>query len=252
MYRFFRSRLTPLLVCLAVAQVGVLVVFRPVVSVWKRAGGGVVGEGMLTEGWQGVGAEQLSLSDSEPLYLPTPLNYGHAGVWRGVGGLGDEGLGGAPVGAFSPVLHVRPGVALELPSRSPFVVPPLDVVLPLRHWGVAVTLGRGPQPPGAGAPVPRQAFMRVESMVDGELVFEEAVSLGLSAVEAGEVWRPVAFSLGVDLLGVLGPPVFVPWTEGEAGSGNAVVDAALRRFMGSGVAVGARLRPGRYRVIIGP
>lgn len=248
-YRFFHSTLTPLLrvalVSAVLFHIVLVVFFQPTFTVKKGPSGREVA--FSYPGWQRERQEQVSLSDSEPLYLPTSLNYGYS---TGGGAAADVELGGAPLGGFSPELQVSPGAPLNLSGAVPLTVPSVDAVLPLSHWGAAATLGRRPQP-GPAAPAAREAFLRVERMADGSVVFEEPVALGLSVAEAGEAWRPAAFSYWVDLQGAVGAPVPVPWTDGGIGPGNAAVKEAMERFLAR-AALAQRLRPGQYRIIIGP
>ncbi|MDR2844545.1 MAG: hypothetical protein LBV28_00425, partial [Puniceicoccales bacterium] len=222
--RFFRDTPTPLLWAALVLAVLVytflLAWLRPAVTVEKKsqAHDNAI---FSSPGWQPELQEQQWLSDWEPVFLPTHWNYGYK-AWHLSGTAADAELGTAPLGAFPPESRARLGAPLGLPPEAPFVLPPIEDALSLQHWGVAETLGRRARPADA-APPPRQAFMRVERVADGTLVFEEPVQLGLSAADIGAVWRPAAFSFWTDLHGLIGAPVPLPWTDNATGSGNATV-----------------------------
>ncbi|MDR2863020.1 MAG: hypothetical protein LBV54_03975 [Puniceicoccales bacterium] len=250
-YRFFHDALSPLLrvalACAVIAHAILLALFQPVITVQtKSTPDGVV---FTRAGWSAELQREWSLLDTEPLYMPTSLNYGYS-VWDTSEDAQASELIGMPPREFTPQMGARPGTALALPTNAPEPSPPLESLLSLSHWGVAATLGLQAQP-GLAAPPPRQAFMRIERLEDSELVLEEPIRLGLTVDTAGEKWRPAAFSYWVDRQGAVSAPVPLPWTEDKFGSGNAAVDAAMRKYItASGLA--ARLRPGYYRVIIGP
>jgi hypothetical protein len=197
--------------------------------------------------------ERIDLMDSEPLYLPTPRNYGYENN-AVVPADFDAGMGGPPLPPFEPEPRVRTGEPLFPPPAA--TPPALKTLLPLAHWRVAATLGLQAQP-GPAAPPPRQAVMRVEDAATGEVVrtggapLEMPVNLNLAPAVVGAPWRPAAFSHWVDRQGAVGAPVPMPWTDGAAGSGNPQVDAALRAFLATPAAI-PPLPPGYYRIIIGP
>ncbi|MDR2982015.1 MAG: hypothetical protein LBV12_07175, partial [Puniceicoccales bacterium] len=128
-------------------------------------------------------------------------------------------------------------------------IPKLSDLLGLEHWGIAQTMGRLTQP--KFELYARQAFLRVEQMADGSLVFEEPVKIGINVGDSGDEWRPVAYVCSIDLQGLVGPPLEVPWTDNGLGTGKPEVDALIRNFLGT-LPLSSRLRPGQYRLIVGP
>jgi hypothetical protein len=211
-------------------------------------------------GWHEDLRIQADIADAEPLFLSTPRNYGHDLDTVLIPRFEDD-LGGALLAPSTPELSVLPDTPpLPLPTASN--VPPdsgatLARLLPLSRWNVAATLGLRPQP-GPAAPRPRQAWMRVEDITTGEVIrldgkpFEEEARLDLPSPVIGSGWNPAAFSVLVDLQGVVGEALPLPWITDTTGSGNIVVDAAMRKFLSTQAALSRRLPPGHYRVILGP
>jgi hypothetical protein len=236
-------------------------------------------------GWHEDLRTQADIANAEPLYLSTPRNYGNDSGVTTAPRIEDE-LVASPLGQFVPELSVRVGSPLPLDAQSKAMLPTsphnaslqmqnavlqnaaphirwpggvdLSRLLPLNHWNVATTFGLRPQP-GPNAPAPRQAWMRVEHTSTGEVVvqrsgvpFEEEALLELPPAVSGSNWRPAAFSVLVDLQGVVGEAIALPWIEGVSGTDNAAVDAAIRKFLATEARLSSRLAPGHYRVIIGP
>jgi hypothetical protein len=286
------------LVVAVVVHLAVLLLARPVFSVSPKAEAGAGEMRRAT-----VSAVPLpddvrtraDIADSEPLYLHTPRNYGYdSSVSRPVR-IEDE-LGGPPIAAPEPVLFARPGAPLPLdtspsadrtaatatattaaaastaPSASRAALPEVWHLLPLQRWNVAATLGLRPLPAPVARP-PSQPWMRVEDIATGAVVLAEGkpleveAALNLPPEVSGTSWHPVAFSVLVDSLGVVGLPVPLAWGgDAETGakarvgagtrvaSGNETVDAAIQRHLtsGAGGAVLRQLPPGHYRVIVLP
>ncbi|MDR3229036.1 MAG: hypothetical protein LBT53_06470 [Puniceicoccales bacterium] len=191
---------------------------------------------------------EIDLRDSEPLYLPTRWNFGH-NTGNAAPRRNSEFNELAPE-AFAPELRAREGAPLPLGAIPVPATPPLENLLPLRYWRAADSLGIQPVPPQT-MPPPRQAYLRVERVSDSVVFFEETLHDIFPTEEAASRWQPAAFTIWVDLQGIVGAPVAVPWIDGTTGPGNAIIADAMRRHLSTPEFL-ARIPPGYYRVNFGP
>ncbi len=184
-------------------------------------------------------AEEFSLRDPIPLYLPTPLNAGQ------IGALGDDGRR-EPVAAFRnfPANLVFPESGLRFDFPAPVRVP-ADVTEAIdvergrhafRHFG------RG-----------RREIARFESRFglieavragDGTAAFSAELPRPDGAPEGD--WGPVAMVVAVNAAGLVGLPSVIQ------SSGSAQVDAWLPAYLAGSYRLGQRLEPGIYRISLGP
>jgi hypothetical protein len=96
-------------------------------------------------------------------------------------------------------------------------------------------------------PLPRRAASAEAIAVGtGERVLQISVADARPPVPPGEWWRPPEFLAAVDPSGLVGPLVLV------GRSGTEEVDNYFRNYLERTLRIGARLRPGFYRICIGP
>lgn len=183
--------------------------------------------------------EEAAMRDPTPLFLPTPFNATEEAFTAG-----ERRELSSSFGGFEPKLKY-PETALEL------AWPPV-VDLPRRPADTFETdklgrpfLGFG-QIDAAQKPAlsERKGFVEVVSADDGELVMAQPLVGASPPVEAA--WRPLQFLIAVNKTGVIGPPVLTESSQ------VATVDEYFQEYMLNVLHLGERLRPGFYRVGIGP
>lgn len=179
----------------------------------------------------GVLAERAKIFDPTPLFLPTPRNYRHLR-------LPDR-------------LKKRPGQIFGDYDAK------LSANLPSLSTGAAAEtlvdiLARANEVPFAGLgeraaerePLPqRVAMMEIKSLAPGRFSRAAAVE---GVIPPRRDFGPMEFLVSVGTAGLIGEPVLV------SGSGWPEVDVFFREFLVSRYQLGARLGPGRYRVMVGP
>jgi hypothetical protein len=181
--------------------------------------------------------EQAELFDPTPLFLPTRRNVQpqHLSV----------GVAWEPEAAFAPIepklLFDENALALNFPAVVATPARPVE----------ALSVGTPPRPLlGLGrvdlAEEPLEArggFVEVSAAGTGETVLAQALP---GAVPPAGDWAPLEFLVAVNAVGLIGPPQLMH------GSGRDAVDAYFRAFLTEKFRLGARLRPGFFRVHIGP
>ncbi|HXB02921.1 MAG TPA: hypothetical protein VNV15_08910 [Opitutaceae bacterium] len=181
--------------------------------------------------------EQAELFDPTPLFLPTRWNVQPQGL--PVGAARESGTAFA---AFDPkLLFDKDTLALSFPAVVATPTRPVD----------ALSVGTTPRPLlGLGrvdlATEPlaaRGGFAEVSAAGTGEPVLAQA--LPGAAPPAGD-WAPLEFLVGINAMGLVGPPQLMH------SSGNEAVDGYFRAFLAGNFRLGARLRPGFFHVRIGP
>jgi hypothetical protein len=198
----------------------------------------VVGLTQLNDATDAVVREQAILLDPTPLFLPTQWNaQPHrqpAGAMRGT----PE----AAFIAFEPkLLFDKNALGLKFPAAVATPGRPVDVL----------ALGTLPRPLlGLGrvdfeaAPLEeRSGLIEVAAAGTGDLVLAQVLT-GASP-PAGD-WAPPEFLVVANATGLVGPPELV------RSSGRDAVDAYFRTFLEEKFRLGTRLRPGSFRVCIGP
>ena len=182
--------------------------------------------------------EEATLRDPTPLYLPTRWNAGEGAVPAAA--RLDAGRGFRnyePRLAFNDeelTLNFPPAVAVPKRPAEAFAVDKPGA--PYAGFG---------QVDGRIKPLAaRGAFARVVSAGDGREALAEALP---AAKPPGDVpWEPMEFLVAVDVVGVVRPPVLT------ASSHVPSVDQYFQDYLTRTLHVGERLRPGFYRVSIGP
>ena len=182
--------------------------------------------------------EEANLRDPTPLYLPTRWNAGSDAVPAAARlDPGRSFPNYRPRLVFSETelaLSFPPAVAVPQRPAEAFAV----------DKPAAPFAGIG-QLEGRIAPLAvRGAFARVVRAGDGEEALAEALPDARPPVDIP--WEPLEFLVAVDVAGVVRPPVLT------ASSHLASVDQYFQDYLTRTLHVGERLRPGFYRVSIGP
>ncbi len=181
--------------------------------------------------------EQAELFDPTPLFLPTPSNAQPHHLSVGVAREPETAFA-----AFVPKLQFdENALALSFPAVVTTPTRPVD----------ALAVGLSPRPllgfgrvDLAAEPLAvRGGFAEVSATGTGEPVLAQALP---GAVPPAGDWAPLEFLVAVNAMGLIGPPQLMH------GSGSDAVDAYFRAFLVEKFRLSARLRPGFFRVRIGP
>ena len=178
--------------------------------------------------------ERAELLDPTPLFFPTEWNYSQQRA--------DGMRQPAQVfGSFEP-----PKLTVGEQSMAPFRLEGGPVPEKLSD-----VLGQGSEAhfDGMGQidrqrstlPV-RSAYVEVRDLENGNLVISQSLS-GISPPRAD--FAPVEFLVTVSSAGLVGDPMLTSASEGED------VDNFFRDYLVQSYRLGERLRPGRYRVLVG-
>ncbi len=189
----------------------------------------------------GATGDEALLRDPTPLFLPTRWNAAQ-GVRpdRALREPGDTfaGFGAKFVFEENEVVFALPPV-VAVPEQPAAAIRPSDWQAPF------LGLGRTDV---ALAPLPaRTARLEVRSCRDGQLVVGQALA---EIVPFGaQDWQPLEFGVAVAAGGAIGAPALV------SSSGVESVDEYFQEYLATRSMLGKRLsklRPGVYRVVIGP
>lgn len=182
--------------------------------------------------------EQASLDDPTPLFLPTAWNTSQqplpAGVRRQPGEIFHEFAAKLAFAEDSLSFDLAPPV--PMPSRPADLaeVTAQDAFLGFGQREVALTPLRA-----------RPAYVEVVSTKDGRRVLSQPLD-GASLPDPRADWQPAEFLAAVNTAGLLEPPVLT------VSSGVDAIDAYLQNYLARVFRVGERLRPGIYRIWVGP
>lgn len=180
--------------------------------------------------------EQAELMDPAPLFFPTDRNFGQRPL--------RESMRRQPGQVFSsfPGNITLGEQKIKIYGDEPGVVPERLADL-LVQGNEAPFAGLGQiDVPRKALPV-RSAFMEVRNLGANENVIHQALD-GISLPRAD--FAPLEFLAVVSSAGLIGDPVLV------SGSGWEEVDGFFRSYLVKTFRLGERLRPGRYRVLVGP
>jgi hypothetical protein len=182
--------------------------------------------------------EQAELFDPTPLFLPTRLNAQPSHLAVGV-----ALEPGTAFAAFEPQLIFDENslTALNFPSVVAMPARPVE----------ALAVGMPPRPLlGFGRidlmaePLPaRGGYLEVSEAGTGNPVLAQPLT---ELPPPAENWAPLEFLVAVNNMGLIDPPQLAH------SSGSDAVDAYFRAFLTEKLRLGARLRPGFFRVCIGP
>jgi hypothetical protein len=197
--------------------------------------------GLARLGEDGAGSllkEEATFGDPTPLFLPTPWNATENALPAEA-----RREPGRAFPNYEPKLRfAEAGIDLHLPAvvRIPDV--PADAFLsdkPGRPF-----LGFGQTDRRVKALAARGAFVEITAAGDGVRLLAEPLP---EAKPPGEgSWQPLEFLVAIDAGGIVRPPVL---TES---SRVAEVDDYFESYLRTGLRIGSRLRPGFYRICIGP
>jgi hypothetical protein len=181
--------------------------------------------------------EQAQLFDPTPLFLPTRWNVQPQRLPVGV-----AREPGTAFAVFDPkLLFDKEALALNFPAVVATPARPVEALL------VGTTprplLGLGRVDLAAEPLAARGGFAEVSAAGTGEPVLAQV--LPGAAPPVGD-WAPLEFLVGVNAMGLVGPPQLMH------SSGNEAVDGYFRAFLAGNFRLGARLRPGFFHVRIGP
>lgn len=183
--------------------------------------------------------ERLWLFDPAPLFLPAGL--GEADGMTRIGGA--DGSGEAtkdfPDALQFPLVAPTRGILRPVPAGPPIAAAE-RLARPRWFDGMA----REGAPESSGAVGARLARLEVYSSAGGAMVAARDLVTAEDWPE-GE-WMPMKFKVLVDSAGVVGGPAM------EAGSGNLAIDERIRSIVGRDLLPTLRLRPGIYRLEVGP
>ena len=223
------------------AALGLLNVKAPVATSHGPGGPEVDWVGEKTTGSESVLGVQLALFDPEPLFLPTRWNY--ASVENLVRDIREPG---EIFSTYEPQLKVKP-----LASPPGLIVNPAGLESPKEAaatFPAPYLAGFGQVDPTYAQVQQRLAVIEVRSLATGEIVSRETVPVSAAAAPGDwPWWDPFEALVTVDPTGVLGLPL-VPWP----GSGTEVVDSFFRGYLRTAMHLDLKLKPGTYRVLIGP
>lgn len=179
--------------------------------------------------------ERALYFDPTPLFLPTPLNFGQGGLPRRL-----VRQPGQVFENFAPKLHFPDNVLAPYAAESG--VGPENLPELLARANEAPFAGLGQRSEAEIAVEPRAGFLEVRTLI-GE-------RLEMADIRAAEVPRtefaPLEFVVAISAAGVIGKPMLA------VSSGSEEVDAFFRDYLVKTYRIGARLAPGRYRIVIGP
>ncbi len=178
--------------------------------------------------------EKAELLDPTPLFFPTVWNYGQRPLRAS-----SLKQPGQVFGSFEPKLTV--GEQNIVPYRTEGIPIPEKLADVLTHNEVPFA-GMG-QVDRVRSTLPiRSGYVEVRDLNTGELIISQSLS-GISPPRPD--FAPVEFIVAVGSAGLIGEPFLTSGSEGDE------VDGFFRDYLVRSYRLGERLRPGRYRVLVG-
>ncbi len=184
--------------------------------------------------------ERLRLLDPTPLFMPgagagDALSGATAGVDRPGGSVTDTA---GPVFLFSEAGPAKNVLRAPLPD-SPLAA--FEIAAAPRWFdGLARNADR------EGGAAASLAAGRLDVYVQGAAACLISVDIPSAPASEPEVWRPVELSVLVDAAGMVASPVVT------TGSGVLEIDERVRATLKQDILPRLRLRPGAYRLVVGP
>lgn len=179
--------------------------------------------------------EKAELLDPTPLFFPTERNYGQRPL---------------PPSALKQPGQVFGGFEPKLTVADQNIAPYRNETTPVPEK-LSDVLAQGNEAPFAGMgqvdirrstlPI-RSGYLEVSDLRNGDIIISQSLS-GLGAPRPD--FAPVEFLIVVGAAGVVGDPFLM------SGSGGDEMDNFLRNYLVRSYRLGERLRPGRYRVLVG-
>lgn len=194
--------------------------------------------------WLPVGGEvreRLRLLDPSPLFMPSDLDD-RGGMASAVG---IERPGGGVTEIFPPALafsESRPSKEILRPSIPRTAEAAIDLVVASRWFD---GMSRADEPVAA-ALVDTGSAGRIDVHAEGGSAVVATLPLPEDSALDAVAWRPVELSVLINAAGTVASPVVI------AGSGVAEVDERLRIMAQRELLPRLRLRPGAYRLVVGP
>lgn len=184
--------------------------------------------------------EQALLFDSEPLFMPTRWNY--ASSLQHIARLRDEA---ELFRDFAPVLQLQAEQLSFQDVVDPGLRISLESAIRRDSWPSFSQLGKVFEGKPVQPLAPREAQVKVDPLDLGGEGMEFSLPGSLSVSAPGAIWNPMKFTVLIDPRSMGGAPMQITT------SGFPDWDRAVGEFLGSG-RFRNRLRPGYYRVIVGP
>ncbi len=183
--------------------------------------------------------EKLQLLDPSPLFMPTGESEGPGGP-EGVPGHAQ----GNATGDFPPALRFPQTAPAAGILRPEVPATPLDAAEKLAEKRWFDGLARQSDAAASEASAVRVA--RVDVYALGEVERVVAVDLAKASGLGGTAWRPLTLTVLMDAAGAVTQPVVA------TSSGIDEVDERIRWIVGHELLPRLRLRPGIYRLEVGP
>jgi hypothetical protein len=179
--------------------------------------------------------EKADLLDPTPLFFPTERNYGQRSLPQSA-----LKQPGQVFGSFEPKLTVADqNIA---PYRNETTPVPEKLSDVLAQGNEAPFAGMGQVDLQTPTLPIRSGYLEVSDLKNGDIIISQALS-GLNAPRPD--FAPMEFLVVVGAAGVVGDPFLM------SGSGGEEMDNFLRSYLVKSYRLGERLRPGRYRVLVG-
>ena len=179
--------------------------------------------------------EKADLLDPTPLFFPTARNYGQRPLPQSL-----LKQPGQVFGSFEPKLTIAEQNLA--PYRTDTIPVPEKLSDVLAQGNEAPFAGMGQVDLQASTLPIRSGYLEVSDLKDGYIIISQSLS-GLNAPR--QDFAPLEFLVVVGTAGVVGDPFLT------SGSGGEEVDNFFRSYLVKSYRLGERLRPGRYRVLVG-
>lgn len=179
--------------------------------------------------------EKAELLDPTPLFFPTEWNYGQQPLR-----LISRKQPGQFFGAFPPQRIIDEKNIASYGAETPAVPEKLADVLVQGNEAPFAGIGQIDKPQ-SGLYV-RMGYLEIRDLKSGYIIRGESLT---GVFLSRKDFAPVEFLVVVEAGGLIGEPFLT------AGSGWDEVDSFFRTYLVKSYRLGERLRPGRYRVVIG-
>jgi hypothetical protein len=192
--------------------------------------------------------QSAKLLDPSPLFMPTPLSVSNKRLM-------DRGLADKfPVLTSADSLKFS-AADLKLADLPPPILVPADPAAGLAAYppgNLAMGLGRTDQEP---VPLPkRQAWVEITAAGSGKTVLRAELAPGAVPGLPGSNWEPVCFAANVNASGLVGSVILMPAPPADGGFSALGADTVeeLAKYLERTLGLGLRLKPGFYRISVGP
>ena len=179
--------------------------------------------------------EKADLLDPTPLFFPTERNYGQQPLRQSA-----LKQPGQVFGGFEPKLTVAEQNITPYRSETTAVPEKLSDVL--AQGNEAPFAGMGQVDSQKSNLSIRSGYIQITDFKNGDVIISQSLT-GLNPPR--QDFAPLEFLVVVGPAGVIGDPFLT------SGSGGEEVDSFFRTYLVKSYRLGERLRPGRYRVLVG-